>query len=72
MTTTTIKKGDRVNVYQDPFTCAKLEGRATIKNIVLDEGADGVRCKVIFDDERQSSYERLIVHPLGIVREGED
>jgi hypothetical protein len=58
-----MKIGDRVTVYQDPFTALKPEGEATVVRIIEDRpcGSDcrEVRAEVRFKGERLT-YPRTI------------
>jgi hypothetical protein len=67
MTTTELKIGDTVNIYDDPVTCLKFEGRAIVRKIVqpFSVAGDGIRCEVEFADEPGTNYSRLIFFPLG-------
>lgn len=50
-------KGDRVTIYEDPITCQKREGRATIIEIM--PGKDLVECLVRFVGENET-FTRLV------------
>lgn len=54
--------GDRVMVYEDPYTGEKEEGSATIAGRMEDFG-DRWYCKVRFDNEPENTYQRFIIKP---------
>lgn len=55
-----IVEGDRVTIYEDPITCQRREGRATvIKTIRQDSIPNCMRCLVKFVGE-DGEYEREV------------
>ncbi len=60
--TTTIKRGDRVKVYQQPITLENFEDYATVievSNSNLENDPNGnpiMRCTVQFDDEKDTHF----------------
>ena len=62
---TTIKKGDKVNVYMDPFTVSDIEGHAVVRNKPYptgdndEKGRPTYHCTVMFDNE-STVYFRIV------------
>lgn len=55
-----LERGDRVMIYEDPVTCEKKEGIATlVRQLNTDDGDGFERWEVIFDNEHES-YPRTI------------
>ena len=54
-----IVEGDRVTIYQDPITCQKREGRATVVKVLREEEDGLVECLVRFIDETEE-FIRLV------------
>lgn len=64
-----MKKGDKVMVYEDPVTCEKPEGEATVTRVLAEQlymdakGRRSYDCMVRFKGERQT-YQRRVSEVL--------
>ena len=55
-----MKKGDKVEIYDDPVTCLRSEGKATLVNLIS-RCEDYERWNVHFDgDDCGENFERMI------------